>query len=147
MHQATIEIAFVNPPNKNPEYGSVKDTSGTYWSVPKTLLPQFSEKQTYAIEYTDTQGRDGKTYHNIKSVRQAGPPPPAHNNPPANGHANGSQRYIYLCGLLNNWARAGNLPVNADQIEIAILEAYEAYDRVHNPSHIRAPSVGIENTF
>ncbi|HZS57594.1 MAG TPA: hypothetical protein VFA65_24550 [Bryobacteraceae bacterium] len=68
MQEATIKVEFVNEPDKNPDFGSVK-ADGKYWGVPKNMLSQFEKGQTYTIGYTTTEGRNGKTFYNVKELR------------------------------------------------------------------------------
>jgi hypothetical protein len=146
MHQATISVKYVNQPDKNPEYGSLKDANGNYWGVPKSMLSQFQPDHSYRVGYTTFTAKTGKEYHTIKEIEVDAPglPPPTHNRPHSNGngHANGASkdRFIFMCGALNRFIQTGKLSVDADQIEVAIRHLYRGYDQAHDATN-------IEDTF
>lgn len=129
MNQATIVVKYVNQPQKNPDYGSVKDDQGQYWSVPKNLLTAFPGPGTYSIEYTISD----KGYKNVKSVKNPETPAAGHNQPPTNGHTNGNgkDRFIFMCGAINRAIQAGKVPINSEAIALAIQELYRGYDQAH----------------
>ncbi len=97
MHETTITAQYVNPPDKYPEWGSVKAADGTRYSVPKGMVSLFQAGQSYLVGYTTND----KGYHTIKQVSMIPPPgglvhspypgaahlPPPPTNPAANGGA------------------------------------------------------------
>ena len=42
-----IEVAFVNRPNKNPKFGSIKGTDGNYYSIGADVLDRYRKGQTF----------------------------------------------------------------------------------------------------
>lgn len=96
MHEATIKAEFVNPPDKNPDYGSIK-ADGKYWSVPANMVSQFQKGQTYTVGYTTTGGRSGKTFYNIKELRANGKPAVS-----MNGQAPGKDQHMISALALYN---------------------------------------------
>ena len=90
MHEATITVEYVNPPEKNPDFGSVR-AGGRYYGVPKDLLSQFNKGQTYTIGYTETEGKTGKIFYNLKEIRSAAPAPASRSNGHAPANSNGDK--------------------------------------------------------
>lgn len=81
MQEATIKVEYVNAPDKNPAFGSVK-ADGIYYSVPANMLGQFEQGKTYVVGFTTTEGRNGKTFYNLKELRSPVKPngiAPSHN--------------------------------------------------------------------
>jgi hypothetical protein len=146
MHQATISVKYVNQPDKNPDYGSLRDANGNYWGVPKNMFSQFQPDHSYCVGYTTFTAKTGKEYHTIKEIKVDAPVLPKSCTPPAtNGNGqrmNGDKdRFIFMCGALNRFIQTGKLSVDADQIEVAIRQLYRGYDQAHGIAE------QIEDTF
>ena len=155
MHQATISVKYVNQPDKNPDYGSLKDANGNYWGVPKNMLSQFQPDHSYCVGYTTFTAKTGKEYHTIKEIKVDAPGQPTphtdkllshvgrNHAPNGNGQRmNGDKdRFIFMCGALNRFIQTGKLSVDADQIEVAIRQLYRGYDQAHGAAG------NIEDTF
>ena len=120
MQTAQVTVAYVNEPQKNPNYGSIKSADGIYYGVHKSKLHLFNKGQTYNIVYTTNE----KGYHSFKEFAAPTPsasPPPAH-------AANGSRdEHIFVCGIVNNAIRAGTLTLGVAEIAHAIRVARSAY--------------------
>ena len=103
MHEAQIKVDFVNEPDKNPDFGSVK-ADGKYWGVPKEMLSQFEKGKTYTIGYTTTEGRNGKTFYNVKELRSSPAPAPIMraNGPAAPSNGNGKDQHMISALALYN---------------------------------------------
>ena len=126
MHQTNITVKYVNQPDKKPDYGSVKDAEGKYWSVPKNLLQAFAENTEYAIGYTTFTGKDGRDYHTIKEVKPLAKPNQSNGHAP-NGHKNGDGRQMFVCALLKEWMN--KIPVGETTTVISAIECLsDAYD-------------------
>ena len=130
MQTAQVTVAYVNEPQKNPNYGSIKSADGIYYGVHKSKLHLFNKGQTYNIVYTTNE----KGYHSFKEF-VGGPSlsvfvPASTNTPAAPGYAaNGSNRdeHIFVCGVVNNAIRAGTLPLGVSEIAHAVRVARSAY--------------------
>src|SRR5690242_2949452 len=78
MTTAQVTVQYVNQPNKNPKYGSIKTAELGYVSVPAENLNQFSQGEVCTINYSTNP----KGYHNLNQKVSAATPAPA-----MNGHA------------------------------------------------------------
>ena len=110
---ADIRVNFVNQPDRNPKFGSIKIDppigESSYVSVPKNMLGLFSVGQRCTILYSSRE-YNGKTYYTVDSVKST-----------ANGAAAapGGGRYgvtddataerIFVAGALNAAIRNGGL--------------------------------------
>ncbi len=59
-----IEVAFVNRPNKNPKFGSIKGTDGIYYSVGADVLDRYRKGQVFDAPVA-SRDYQGKTYYSI----------------------------------------------------------------------------------
>ena len=101
MHEATITAEYINQPDKNPDFGSVKSGS-IYYGVPRAMLSQFEKGKTYTVGYTTTEGRNGKTFYNIKELRSSiAPKPQTNGHAPVNGNGK-DQHMISALALYNH---------------------------------------------
>ena len=68
MQQASVQVQYVNQP-KNPQWsnGSIKDTSGIYYSVPKEYLAVFAPGRPANITFETKQGNKGP-YNVVTSI-------------------------------------------------------------------------------
>ena len=79
MTIAQVTIDYVNQPNKNPKYGSIKTKELGYVSVPDESLSQFHQGETCQINYSTNP----KGYHNLnQKVPLITPTMPSMQNPP-----------------------------------------------------------------
>jgi hypothetical protein len=83
LHQATVAVQYVNEPKGRAISGSIKDTDGIYYGVPKNMLGMFRPGENYVIEFAETN-KDGVTYRNVKATKpvqqQARPATPVPQN-------------------------------------------------------------------
>lgn len=107
MNTATVEVAFVNKPAAGKKMGNIKLKDGSYYSVSPAMLSQFSGGGTYEVTYEE-HDYNGKIYRTVKTVKQAGQ---ANGATPSGGgkHSESSSEDIFVCGVVNNLARAGEL--------------------------------------
>lgn len=107
MHEATLKIEYVNEPDKKPDFGSIK-ADGKYWDIPKAMMDQFRGRQgqTVTVGYTTNEGRNGKTYYNIKELRGSAAPAPAPimraNGQAAPSNGNGKDQHMISALALYN---------------------------------------------
>ena len=134
MHEATITVEYVNEPDKNPDFGSVR-AGGRYYGVPKNMLSQFNKGQTYTVGYTETEGKTGKIFYNLKEIRSAAAatasPPTGHNNPP-NGNGADKDKKISALALYNHsfpiWAARSEGELDRAAMGDFLLECMLAVD-------------------
>lgn len=119
MHEETLTIEFVNAPDKNPDFGSVK-AAGKYWGVPANMLSQFQKGQTVTVGYTTTEGRNGKTFYNIKELRSsAAPKPQTNGQPPTHSNGNGKdEKMIAALAVYNH-----SFPLHAARLDAELDHA------------------------
>lgn len=129
MPTTTITVKYVNQPRPGKKQGSVKDDNGTIYGVYPDKLSLFQPNATYEIEYKDSEWQ-GKTYHNIVSVKPAGGLSPA---PQSNGGGNyrptspvDAER-MYVCSLVNAGIQAGRIDFSEGAIEAATNAARNAW--------------------
>ena len=130
MHQTNITVKYVNQPDKKPDYGSVKDAEGKYWSVPKNLLQVFAENTEYAIGYTTFAGKDGRDYHTIKEAKPTTAAKPANGN----GHEQTRSRsnpadseQIFCTALIKEFIHAGQIQCTTTDVVTAVNTLRDAY--------------------
>ena len=150
MHQATISVKYVNQPDKNPEYGSLKDVNGAYWGVPKSMLSQFQPDHSYCVGYTTFTAKTGKEYHTIKEIKVDAPgqSTAGHNRAPnGNGQRmNGDKdRFIFMCGAINRAIQVGQVSILDISFKHAIRKIYRDYDWAHSSDPEEQQD--IEDTF
>jgi hypothetical protein len=135
-----IEVAFVNRPNKNPKFGSIKGTDGIYYSVGADVLDRYRQGQTFDAPVSSREYQ-GKTYYSIpdsfdpNTVGAIIPQPnghaPAPSRPastPSNG--NGSNQYrnpreMFLCEVVGRAMGSGKF--SAQDIGELTAEADKAW--------------------
>lgn len=123
----TAEVSYVNQPNKNPNYGSIKTKDGTYYSVRKSELGMFEKGKVYTFEFSTNE----KGYHSF--TRMTGGDDHPANKP--NGNGGGSYKdaspetaeRIFVCGVVNGWAQAGKIGVSSSELVDAVSVAREAW--------------------
>lgn len=76
MQTETITVQYVNPPKNNPNFGSIKTSTGEYISVPSNRLHEFAQNGTYAIDI-EMNGR----FKNFKDFANPGAVPPPQQAP------------------------------------------------------------------
>lgn len=149
MPSTTINVRFINQPKPGQRSGSVRDANGVYYGVPPNMLGMFRENTSYEIFYEESQGRDGRTYYNIKTVNPVGGPPqssfPGVQNPlprAASQHSAGPDKseQIWVQGLVQAAIQAG--AVNAGDTSAVIHAGKEmriAYRAIFAPEPIPQP--------
>jgi hypothetical protein len=128
MPQAKVTIDYVNQPNKNPKYGSIKTQELGYVSVAKEALGQFMQNEVCTISYATNP----KGYHNLVQ-KMAHVPRPAANGPIAGVAAAMTEvraadvnrnRHIFVCGAVNSTLSNPSInPLEMTQSERAQLTA------------------------
>lgn len=120
MPNAVITARYVNPPQEGRPVGSVRDTSGAYWSVSPALLGLFTQNGTYEVQYEDRTSKTGKTFRAVTSVKTVSATSNgARPAPPQQQHDDGLAERIYVCGLLNAWASSGQVPPQVGPLDEA----------------------------
>jgi hypothetical protein len=123
MQQATITVAFVNPPKSPTGPGSVKDTEGKYWKVwtPKKpgdpSLENFVAGGVYSVTYKPGmyQGKPDDTITSVTQVGAAAAAPNGHAPAPrTNGYSPTRQatdptdaERMFVCANLVAFIKAG----------------------------------------
>lgn len=133
-----IEVAFVNRPNKNPKFGSIKGTDGIYYSIGADVLDRYRKGMTFDAPVS-SRDYQGKTYYSIpdsfdpNTVGAIIPQANGHvanNSPPrpaSNGHSEfRNPRQMFLCEVVGR--AMGNGTSNAADIELLTQKAGEAWD-------------------
>jgi hypothetical protein len=115
-----ITVEFVNEPNRNPKFGSIKGKNGVYYSVGADVLHRYKSGMTFDAP---VQSRDykGKTYYSIPDSFDPGDAPstPAP-QPKPNGNGAGYVRdddYICRQAMAKSMIEAGMFNgTNLDEI-------------------------------
>jgi hypothetical protein len=120
MPQARVTIDYVNQPNKNPKYGSIKTKEVGYVSVVKEALGQFTPNEVCTISYTTNPNG----YHNlVQKMAGAGKPaapaaPPSYSNNPG----------AAIMGLANKFVGRGDVPLDSKSIAGVINKCKAGYE-------------------
>lgn len=132
MPTAVVEARYVNKPDKNPDFGSIRTPDGTYYGFHKLMLGQFKEGGIYEIFYETKQGRTGKEFHTIKTVK-------AHESRTAPAAAKvlgdvqrartneADAERMWVCSLLGHAIQGGKLEITRTDI----VEAGEVFLDAH----------------
>lgn len=145
--QVQLTPDFVNQPQKNPKFGSIK-CGATYYSVPKDMLPAFQKgvPTTVDVEQND------KGYWNVIRVYNGAPAPqsapvasqqyhapvqappaPAHAPAAPVAHPNGEryearkQEDIFVCGVVNQAIAHQSYPLDEIQLMKLVNMARQAW--------------------
>jgi hypothetical protein len=135
---------FVNPPEKNPNYGSIKLDNNLRISVRASELSQFFRGQVYTLEYSTNENG----YHSlVKAFPQTNgggmpqsPPPPQTAprkvwKPSGNGNGYGAKRngssndmMIFVTGVVGRTMQSGQFTMqDIMQLTTIAKDAYEAH--------------------
>lgn len=138
MPTAVVEVQYINQPDKNPDFGSIRAADKTYYGVHKSKLGDFEKGNTYEITYT-TKNIRGKDYHTVSDSRPISRTAEAaqkvlNNAYPGTASGVGDRdknRHIFVCGIMNNAIQHQGLEALADtdKIMAAIDNCTRAYDR------------------
>ncbi len=127
-----ITVAFVNRPNKNPKFGSIKGEDGIYYSVGADVLDRYRKGMTFDAPVASRE-YGGKTYFSIpdsfdpNTVGAIIPQPNGHvasnvaNNSPAPPRQNG---YVDKDVLITTTALMKSF-IETGQFGLTDLEALE----------------------
>lgn len=148
MPTATVEVKFVNQPDKNPAFGSIKTADGTYYGVPKFMLADFQQGGVYDIEYK-TREFKGKEYHSISER-----PTPTTQTASATGKvmkevtkARTSEieaEQMWVCHLLGAALRQGSLTIAMTDLVEAGKICREARTEIFKSTKAKDPGVDDE---
>lgn len=103
-----IEVAFVNRPNKNPKFGSIKGTDGNYYDISANVLDRYRKGMVFDAP-VKTREYQGKTYYSIpdsfdpNTVGAIIPAPNGQTAPPRqNGYAPKDEELITRLAILKS---------------------------------------------
>ncbi len=131
-----IEVAFVNRPNKNPKFGSIKGTDGIYYSVGADVLDRYRKGMVFDAPVA-SRDYQGKTYYSIpdsfdpNTVGAIIPQPNGHvaNNSPApprpagNGYVD-KDVLITTTALMKSFIETGQFGLtDLEALETACMQA------------------------
>lgn len=71
METKTLTIEWSGPSNKNPKYGRIKDSTGTWYDCPVGMVPQIPKGATLSLIVEQNE----KGYWQIKGVNRTGAAP------------------------------------------------------------------------
>ena len=117
MPTATIVAKYVNQPGAGKKNGTVKTPDDTLYLVKPNLLPQLSPGNTYQVEFETFEIR-GTNFREIKKIE---PVAGAMNGgaPQTSPSGHSTEEHIFVCGLLNQMAAAGNILPDTTTNEVA----------------------------
>jgi len=128
MPNATVTVAYVNPPKPGKKMGSIKDTNDEYYGVYPEKLSLFQKGGTYEIDYL-VQG----DFKKVRDVKPAGGMALS-GGTTQNGNG-GNYRptspvdaeRMYVCSLVNAGIQAGRIDFTEGAIEAATNAARNAW--------------------
>lgn len=80
MQTETVTVQYVNPPKNNPNFGSIKTSTGEYISVPSSRLHEFAPNGVYTL-IVEMNGRF-KNFKDFAGQAEAPPTPQNYGVPP-----------------------------------------------------------------
>lgn len=122
MPNASITVAYVNPPKEGQRSGSVKTRDGAYYTVAPDKLSQFQKNGIYDIEYTEETGRDGRVWKTITTATKKGEAPATSGGARGGGMRETSPtdaERMFVCSMVNAAVSSGKIEFSA----VAIAEA------------------------
>jgi hypothetical protein len=138
-----ITVAFVNHPNKNPKFGSIKGEDGRYYDVDAHMVSKYRKGMTFDAPVKERE-YGGKTYYSIpSSFDPTGGQPPvsvattaenirngyasaAPPRPAVNGSTHSTPRQMFIMGVVGRAMGSGTF--QPDAIELLTQKAGEAWD-------------------
>jgi hypothetical protein len=131
-----ITVAFVNRPNKNPKFGSIKGEDGRYYDIDAHMVDKYRKGMTFDAPVKERE-YGGKTYYSIPSSfdpagGQAAPPAPngqaspAPPRPASNGNTHSTPRQMFIMGVVGRAMGSGTF--QPADIELLTQKAGEAWD-------------------
>lgn len=127
MTQITVE--FVNRPNKNPKFGSIKSTDGVYYSIGADVLDRYRKGMTFDAPVSSREYK-GKIYYSIPDSfdpsASAAAPAPQPSRPAVNGHGGGCNKDVLITAtaLMKSFIEGGQFGLtDLPALESACVQA------------------------
>ena len=119
MNTATITVKKIFPPNKGGFSGIISNDDVRFSAKGENIVSQFKEGGKYEITYDEsTQGQ--YTNRTVKTVKALAAPNGATASAPSGGRYGatdpGTSENIFVCGVMNALAGAGQLEVSVETI-------------------------------
>lgn len=125
MAQATIKVAYVNPPKPGKKLGSIKDENGNYYGVWPDKLSLFEPGRTYTIEFTEENG-----FKNFKKLAGSGGSSSARGS----GALDAKAEEMFVMGFMNRcYQGACSVPSKTELVN-GMLALRSAWQFVWDPN-------------